>query len=56
MYRFFFDKVASHSQVLDLGGGIGNMAANLADLRKDVHVTVIDLDPLSVRIGAELFQ
>jgi 2-polyprenyl-3-methyl-5-hydroxy-6-metoxy-1,4-benzoquinol methylase len=56
MYRFFFDQVASQSQVLDLGGGIGNMAANLADLRPDIHVTVIDLDPLSVRIGAELFQ
>jgi 2-polyprenyl-3-methyl-5-hydroxy-6-metoxy-1,4-benzoquinol methylase len=56
MYRFFFDQVASQSQVLDLGGGIGNMAANLAHLRKDIHVSVIDLDPLSVKIGAELFQ
>lgn len=56
MYGFFFNQVAPHSQVIDLGGGIGNMAANLADLRPDIQVTVIDLDPLSVRIGAELFQ
>lgn len=56
MYRFFSIQVAPQSQVLDLGGGIGNMAANLADLRPDIQVTVIDLDPLSVRIGAELFQ
>lgn len=32
------------------------MAANLAYLRPDIQVTVIDLDPLSVRIGAKLFQ
>lgn len=56
MYRFFFDQVDPQSQVLDLGGGVGNMAANLATLRPDTHVTVIDLDTISVRIGSELFQ
>jgi 2-polyprenyl-3-methyl-5-hydroxy-6-metoxy-1,4-benzoquinol methylase len=56
MYDFFFDQVGPQSQVLDLGGGIGNMAANLADVRSDIHVTVIDLDPLSIRIGSELFK
>ena len=56
MYGFFFDQVGSQSQVIDLGGGIGNMAANLANSRTDIHVTVIDLDPVSIRIGSELFK
>jgi 2-polyprenyl-3-methyl-5-hydroxy-6-metoxy-1,4-benzoquinol methylase len=56
MYRFFFDQVAPKSGVLDLGGGIGNMAANLADMRPDIQVTVIDLDRLSVQIGTQLFR
>lgn len=56
MYRFFADQITPHSKVLDLGGGIGNMAANIAVLRPDIHMTVIDLDGIAVRIGSDLFR
>lgn len=56
LYRFWLPRLRDQSSILDLGGGIGNMASNLALWRPNSSVCVIDLHAPSIRLGKALFQ
>lgn len=56
LYFFWLDRVGEENLILDLGGGMGNMAANIALKRPRASVLVADTHLQSVELGKALFQ